>query len=668
VAETRLGKPAAALYLLLGIATLYLAREMLIPIALAILFTFLLSPLVTRLQRVIRHRGVAMTCVVFAVLLVLGAGTAMIGHQFISLAASIPEYRETITRKVRAVRDSTRGVMTDAAKTIRAIGTDVARPSSEQAPASVDLEPAASAAEVNALPTPSSTGMRPVEPDDLGAQNTIQGVASVVSPILSPFATALVVILLVMMMLPAKENIRDRVIRLAGLHHVSLTTQALEEAGARVAAYLRAQFLINLFFGSSVAIGLLLTGIPSAAALGVAAGLLRFVPIVGPWLGATVPAILSIALFDDWTHLILVVALFSCLELLTNLVLEPWFYGVSTGISSLGVVVAIIFWTWIWGPVGLVLAMPMTVCVMVFARQLPPLAMIPILLGDEPVLSEPLRFFHRLLAGNEDEAASILRKPPFVSSSNGAATGDRSVAALPAAAAAASPNPGAVGTLIDPLLRLDTIVVPTLSAIRHELAKGTITETQAVRTAQSLRDVVVDWLGDHPVQVPAASVSSDGSPTDATTGSPAPASSVVIDLRQSDVYRVACLPVIDEIDQCAADVLAECLQRKGHSVFLPPPASLLREMLAGVADSGVNVVFLSAVVPAGLLHTRRVCKAIRRRMPGVKVIVCHWNMRRGEPADHDLTSGADVDVSSFTEAIDAVARLASPAPAPTTGA
>ncbi len=588
----------------LVIGALYLARSVLIPVALAVLLSFILTPLVTRLQRLVRSRGLAVACVTLTAVAMAGGGAFAVGHQFVGLAARLPEYQDTIARKVRSIRESTRGVVSDAAQTLRTIGSELAeKPTAGLAvPAAPALEPGRTGAGAPAGIPPTVAAPDPSDP-----RAPFATIVGLVRPLVSPVATGLIVILLLSMMMYSREAIRDRVIRLAGLRQISVTTQAMEETGDRVGGYLRAQSLINLIYGVIVYLGLLFLGVPNAAVCGIIAGVLRFVPIVGIWLGAALPAAMAIAVFDGWGHLVLVVSLIVVLELIANFILEPWLYGSSTGISSIGVVAAIIFWTAIWGGVGLILAMPMTVCVMVFARQFPRLALVPILFGDEPVLSDSDRFYQRVLGGNEDDAAAVLRTPP------------------------AATAPGVPQSMLE---RLDSVVIPAMGTARRESIKGAISEARAIRVVQGVRDVALDWIGELPGRAPA------------TPGG------------AGERVRAVCLPVNDEGDECAGLVLAASLENQGVDVSVLSASLRLHEMLGLAKDSGAEVVLLSAIAPSSELYTRRVCKAVRRAMPGAKVVVCAWG---GVPVNGgDIASGADALVTSLAAVSGALVRERGP--------
>ena len=217
-----------------------------------------------------------------------------------------------------------------------------------------------------------------------------------------------IVIILVVFFLVRREDLRDRFIRLVGKGQVTVTTQMLEDAATRVSRYLSMQFLINATFGISVGIGLYLIGVPNAILWGILAATLRFIPYIGPWIAAAMPIGLSMAISTGWVAPILTVGLFVVLELFSSNVMEPWLYGKNTGVSAVAVLVAAVFWTWLWGLVGLLLATPLTVCLLVIGKHVPQLSFLDILLGNEPVFEPKKRVYQRLLAGDQEEATELV--------------------------------------------------------------------------------------------------------------------------------------------------------------------------------------------------------------------------------------------------------------------
>jgi predicted PurR-regulated permease PerM len=369
--------PASSLAgLLVAAAVLYLARDVLIPLALAILLSFLLAPVVRRLEQWRLGRVLA-TLVAVAIAFSAIAGVGLVAaRQAVSLAAKLPEYRENITKKVRAVRAAPEGSLGRAAEAIKQLENDAA---TEAAPLPVTETP----------------------PSALAA------LVELVQPFVHPIGSALAVVVFTILMLLNRENLRERFIGLIGARRINVTTQALSEASYRVSSYLYMQLVVNACFGIPFALALYFIGVPNAMLWGLLGTLLRFIPYAGVWVAAALPAILAFAIFDGWTHVAWVLGVFFVLEMVLVNILEPWLYGKSAGLSAIAIIVAVLFWTWLWGPVGLLLAVPLTVCVAVMGRYIPELDYLNVLLGVEPVLPPEARFYQRLVARDQDEAVAL---------------------------------------------------------------------------------------------------------------------------------------------------------------------------------------------------------------------------------------------------------------------
>lgn len=589
----------SALFALAAIAILYLGREVLIPVALAILLTFIVTPLVVRIERRVRSRALAVLLATMFVIGLLGGTAVFVGMQFVGLAEQIPGYRQTIVRKVRSIQAGPGTVLARVDEMLRRFDTEVSgvpqRPVGESTPA--DAAPAAT--------RPDTAMPRVVAPATPHTSISLPN-WSTFSPILGPLASAAIIVLLLVMMLMSRENIRDRIIRLAGLHQIGFTTQTLEEAGARVGRYLRSQLLINTIYGTSIAIGLFFLGVPNAALCGLVAGVLRFIPILGPWLAAVIPAVLAFVVFDGWQPLITVVSLFAGLEIFTSFVLEPWLYGTSTGLSGVGIILAIIFWSWVWGPVGLVLAVPMTVCVVVFTRHIPHLGALSILLGNEPALSDSMRFYQRLLCRDESEAAAIL---------------------------AATPE----GT--EPARTLDEIVVPCLVAARSDLQRGLISQEQAAWIGVTAKELTLEWLSDREPARPALAPAAPHQNT------------------------VVCIPAHDALDDAGASLVSELLRREGIHASPVSTALLFGEKLAAAQASGVGLIVVSRVGSATDLYTRRLSKALRKSVASTPVAIVAWAgdpsapHAPSEPAPAAAITTADALASTNFDAIQLVRSL-----------
>jgi predicted PurR-regulated permease PerM len=358
---------------------LHFARDVLIPLALAILLAFLLAPAVRGLER-LRLGRLASTLIVVAIgFALIGAVGWIAATQAVSVAAKLPEYRENVFAKIRAVRHAPEGSLGKAADAIREL-------ENEAAPAAAPLA---------VTETPSSP---------------LAAIGEWAAPVAKPFGTALAVIVFTILMLLHRENMRDRLIGVIGAGRINITTQAIGEAAYRVSRFLFMQLVVNACFGIPFGIALYFIGIPNAMLWGLLATLLRFIPYAGVWIAIAMPALLAIAIDDGWTMLAWTLGVFAALEIMAINIAEPILYGRSAGLSAMAVIVAALFWTWLWGPVGLLLAMPLTVVATVIGRHVPQLAYLNTLLGVEPVLAPEARFYQRLVALDQEEATELAEK------------------------------------------------------------------------------------------------------------------------------------------------------------------------------------------------------------------------------------------------------------------
>ena len=371
------------------VGALYLAKGLLVPLTLAVLLSFLLSPVCDRLER----HGLGR---IPAVLVTAGLGFALLGIvmwtavvQMTDLAPKIPEYQDNIQAKLHAVNHYFVTALNRVARTADDLG--------QQAPSTIPVEGPQG---TDAWPYTVRVLSSPVSPMQIlgGTFGTLIQVLGVTG----------IVIVLVVFFLIRREDLRDRFIRLVGKGQLTVTTQMLEDAATRVSRYLSMLFLINSIFGIAVGVGLYLIGVPNAILWGILATTLRFIPYIGPWIAAAMPVGLSMAVSTDWGPPALTVALFVTLELFSNNVMEPWLYGKNTGMSAVAVLVAAVFWTWLWGIPGLLLATPLTVCLLVIGKHVPQLSFLDILLGNEPVFEPMKRVYQRLLAGDPEEAAELV--------------------------------------------------------------------------------------------------------------------------------------------------------------------------------------------------------------------------------------------------------------------
>lgn len=358
-------------------AILFLGKAFLMPLALAILIAFLLTPVVSRLQAAGLPCVPSVIVVAILAFSLIGIGGYVVVTQLSDLTRSLPAYQENFQRKVVEP-------MGKLSAGFSKIQKELDKPTANTPEKTADEKPV------------------PVEVVS-GKMSLLAVIRDVLGPILAPFGTAAIVIVLVLFLLIERQDLRDRFIHLVGRGRLHVTTQAIDDAASRVSRYLGAQLVVNVTYGIPIGIGLYFIGVPNAILWGLLAIVLRFIPYIGPWIAASFPILLSIAVSPGWTQPMLTIGLFIVIELISNNAVEPWLYGSSTGLSPTAIVVSAIFWTWLWGTGGLLLATPLTVILAVLGKYVPQLTFLDILLGDRPPIAPESRFYQRLLAGDETE-------------------------------------------------------------------------------------------------------------------------------------------------------------------------------------------------------------------------------------------------------------------------
>jgi predicted PurR-regulated permease PerM len=395
---TSLGTLAVAV---VTVVSLYFGREVFVPMALAILLSFALGPPVLLLHR--WHLG-RVPAVIVAVLLafsIIGGIGTFVGTQLAHLAADLPGFQANIAQKIHSLRDSTGkgGVVDRTSKMMKNLDKEIEKP------AETDDRTAASQSGAN---SPSIKQQSPVPVEVRQAAPTpLQLIYGVVAPLLQPVITAGIVIVFVIFFLLQREDLRDRFIRLAGAGDLRRTTVALDDAARRLSRYLLTQTAVNASFGVLVGSGLWFIGVPNSGLWGILGMLLRFIPYIGPIIAAALPMTVALAVDPGWSMLLWTTGLFVVVELTTGQVIEPWLYGHSTGLSGIAVVVAAAFWTLLWGPIGLLLSTPLTMCLVVLGRHVEHLQFLEVLLGDQPALAPEESFYQRILADDPDEASHL---------------------------------------------------------------------------------------------------------------------------------------------------------------------------------------------------------------------------------------------------------------------
>jgi predicted PurR-regulated permease PerM len=546
----------------LVVAGLYWLQAVLIPLALAVLLTFLLSPVVGSLQRRGLGRVPSVLVTVLLALSVLGGIGWTLTRQLVTLADELPRYSLNIHQKIADLRGASKGGSME--KVQKAVEDVVG--------------------EFQKTDTPGVTRQKPLtvvlEP---------QSILVHLPNLLQALASAGVVTVLMIFMLLERRELRDRVILLIGYRRMTATTRALDEAGARISRYLLMQSIINGSFGVGVGLGLFLIGVPYAVTWGSLAAALRFIPYLGPFVAALLPLALSLAVFPGWLQPALVAGLFLVLEPITGSVMEPWLYGHSAGVSHVALLIALIFWTWLWGPVGLLMATPLTVCLIVLGKHLPTLGFIVVLMGDRPVIEAKARYYQRLLARDQDEAVDIVEA--YVN-----ADGRESV--------------------------YDAVLLPALYYAKQDRDRGLLSEGDAQFVGQATREILDVLAHDAPAP-------SERGPGD--------------DLGADTRVRIVGCPARDEADALALEMVQHLLDPARYQMEMSRTGMLVAEVLAWVELHRPALLCIGSVAPGGLSQARHLCKRLRSQCPELKIVVVRWGLHDEKDADHEqlLAAGAD---------------------------
>ena len=571
------GVPRSSLILAgtaLVVAALYFARAILLPVALATVLAFVLSPIVGLLRRWGLGRVPAALLVVLLLFSVLGATTWILASQVMTVLSDVPGYADTIKTKVAALRRMGKGTTLDRARgalneVVNEMEKDAQPPPAGRAPLPVVVKPS---------PAPLS-GRLPV--------------------LLEPLATAGLVLLLVIFMLLERQELRNRFLRILGAGRLTLTTRALDEASARISRFLGTQLAINGTLGVIFGLGLLALGVPYPFLWGALLALARFVPFAGVWAAVVPPTLLSLAVFDSWMRPALVVGFFVMLELIVAVIVEPMLLSQRAGVSKVAMVGALAFWTWLWGPAGLILAMPLTVCLIVLTRHVPELEFIAVLLSDGPALPPRLVFYQRLVAKDQDEAAEIVEEQ----------------------LKAASPE------------RVwDEVVIPALAQARRDQARGAIGAEEARFVITATREIIEELAP--------------------------PPSSESVGAEARPVSVLGC-PVGDPAAEIALVLLRQLLNPAVVNLDIAPAALLPSEIVEHVERAQPSVICLALPAPGGIARTRYLLKRIRACCPQAKILVGRWGGVEDSTEQRRLLAeaGADGVATPLAEARDQLLAL-----------
>ena len=561
----------------LFVAILYWAQAILIPIALAMLLTFLLAPVVTRLQRWGILRGLSVSLVVLLTILLLGGTLWLAGLQLRNLAEELPRYRANIRQKIGDLRNLQKDGTIERFKDVI-----------DEVQGELNKD-------------------NPPQPAPSGAAEPPYGVAGQPffwESLKQPLASAGLVLLLLIYMLAQREELRNRLIRLFGYGNLTITTHALEEMGQRISQYLLTQLAINSSFGVLIAGSLAVIELPYAFLWGFLATLLIFVPVIGFWIAATLPTVLSLAVFTSWVYPLFVIGLFVALKTIINMILEPLLYGKSAGVLQVPLLILLAFWTWLWGPVGLILATPLTVSLLVFAKHVPGLEFLNLLMSDQPAMEPRITLYQRMLAQDYDEASAILTD--YLND---------------------HPAENAY----------DELLVPVLSYAKADRRRGQLTvrqEESVFASVQALQEEL----------------------TLPRCDTPTPPQQI----------RIVGCAAGGETDSRSLSLLFDLLYRQRYACEILSNLVLASEIIARVAERAPAAVVIAVLPPGGLARSRYLCKRLRAAFPQLKIIVLCWHPGVDQRPEIQifLAAGADAVSVNLLDARAQISNLAVIAAAP----
>ena len=560
------------------VACLYWAQAVLIPVALAIFLCFVLSPAVTGLQRLRLGRTPAVLIVVAAAALALGGTGWLVTSQCTGLLRELPAHRDNITAKVRALREQVQG-SGGLDQLLQEVEAEWSGTANSAAPRG------------NLAEAPAVVG----QPQSAPLLGSLSGALHPIAELLGTLALAFV---LVVFMLLKREDLRNRLIRLVGHGHLTTTTKAVDEAGQRISRFLLMQACVNAGCGLLFTGALLVIGVPYAPLWGFVLALLRYVPYVGSWGALLLPLTVSLVLVPGWWQPLAVLGSFVVLELVAANVVEPLVFGHTIGVSEVALLIAAAFWAFLWGPIGLVLSGPLTVCLVVLGRYVPQLDFLAVLLGDQPALDADVSYYQRLLARDADEAEKLVLER------------------------AAGASPEAV---------FDGLLIPALALAKRDRERDELSEADEKYIVHATREIVED-------------VGARQAPADGTAAAEPPLVK----------GRLLACAAGGPADLLGAEMLRELLDPARWEVELLGEEALTSDVLAAVAKTGPAVVCVGSLPPGGLAHARYLCKRLRARFPDVKILVGRWGLRANvEPNREQLReAGADLVTTTLAETCD----------------
>jgi predicted PurR-regulated permease PerM len=599
---------AAAVLAAIMIGAIYVGREVFVPIALAILLSFVLAPAARLLQRWHIPRAIAVVSVVLLAFASIFALGGFIATQMAELAGDLPRYELTMREKIRSVRGTaaTSGTLERAADVLQELGKELDRPKDPRTPMQAPVPGQ------EAKPIPVEVRQPP--------PSALENIAALIAPLMHPLTTTGLVAIFVVFILLQREDLRNRLIKLAGSHDLQKTTAALDDAARRLSRLFLTQLALNSAFGLVIGTGLWLIGIPSPALWGILAAVLRFVPYIGALISAVFPLALAAAVDPGWTMLLWTAALFLVVEPIVGHVIEPMLSGHSAGLSPVAVVLSATFWTSLWGPIGLVLATPLTICLVVLGRHVERLAFLDVMFGDRPALSPSEIFYQRMLAGDPaealDKAEEFLKERPLSS-------------------------------------YYDDVALRGLKLAMADVARGSLDAAGAERIKAVTKELVEDLDDQDDGTQPSASTqdAEAAAAVEAVDGK-APNLPVLSKEELAPQWQadkpVLCIAGRGPLDEAAGAMLAQLLEKHGIGAGIESTKAL--SMSSAVPADGVAMVCLSYLDATSPAHMRYMIRRARRKWPDAKVLLGCW-LAEGDATSLAATLKPDAVAFTLSDAV-----------------
>ena len=558
---------------------LYVAKDLFLPLALGMLFAFILTPVVN----VLRRRGLrdmpAVIITVLAAAMLMASFVLIFAYQISQIGANLPQYQGNVLSKVDSLLEA--GTDNRVVAHLQGMVENISQRLADQ----------------TATPAAGDETMKVEVVEHTGIMDWLN---NVILPALAPVGTFFLIFVVVVFALLERGALRDRLVQLIGGTNILATSRLLAEAGARVSTYLLAQLLVNVIYAIPIWLGLWIIGVPNALFFGLVTLVMRFVPYIGSAISAILPLLMAFAVSPDWSLILWTAALFMVVELVTSNIIEPWFYGQRTGVSPLAVIISAMFWTWLWGPMGLIIATPLTVCLVVIGHHVPSLRLFPIMVGDQPVRADSARLYDRLLAGRSLEFTEAAT----------ASTAKRYLAEY-----------------------YDKTAIPALALAQSDHDAGLLSDSQAHRIAsaawtltEELDTVVEDELAE--------------AAENPTPNPEADTSLVANGLLDGLGRSIAVMGAHSQLDGAAAQMVSQALRAEGSEVRILPPRAVLPRALG---DFKPEVLILVTLDLAHAAATALQVRQLRRRLPGVRIGIAQW-----PGADAAATETPRKSVADFT--------------------